>query len=203
MHKSPVLEIYRSVFDGANMANRLLRTDSITRPPVKIPFVVDNLWEWARPEKYPSRRLSSFASPQIRLAKKQGPPNGEVYRIEFPGRFRICQLKEYQDATHHPECISLSVALFEKLGNGWLKSSMQSKDEAGRLWLPVLKKEEVDALFEQVQILSEYREELRASIHFWEDVELIDPEHPRINEENELFFEAPDGYYLRPVTSSA
>src|SRR5215468_6363143 len=98
------IDIFRAVLEAHERPNRLLRTGDIMRPPLKVPYVVDNLWEWVRPECYPSRRFSAFASPQPDLAKEQGAKEGGVYRVEFRGHRRICQLKGYRNAKDHPDC---------------------------------------------------------------------------------------------------
>lgn len=196
------IDIYRSILEAEDQVGRLLRTDDIMRPPLKVPYVVDNLWEWVRPEKYPSRRFSAFASPQPDIAREQGPEKGEVYRVEFRGNYRICQVRGYRNAKDHPECISLPIFLFERLGDKWVRSSLESKDQVGRLWIPTLSKAEVDSLFQSAPELVRLREDLRSSIRFWDDVELVDEERPVLEAESELFFAAPDGYYLRPLTEN-
>jgi hypothetical protein len=192
-------KIYRSVLEGSNLVNRLLKTDSFVRPPGKIPFVVDNLWEWARSERFPSRRFSAFASPEIRIAREQGPANGEVYQVELVGKYRLCQIQGYLNAVHHPDCINLPILLFERLGNGWLSSGLDTKLDIGRLWLPALHKDEVERIFEEAPFFKEHRSEIASSIHFWEDVRLIDHQNPVLDDRGEIFFEAIDGYYLRPL----
>jgi hypothetical protein len=192
------LKIYRSVLNGSNLVNRLLKTDSFVRPPVKIPFVVDNLWEWARTDKFPSRRISAFASPRVDLARQQGPRHAEVYRVELIGRYKICQVVGYPNAVHHPDCVNIPILLFEKLGNDWLRSAMEAKLEIGRLWLPALSKDEVEQIFQKVAFFAKNRHEIISSIHFWEDVHLINDQNP-IVDDGEIFFETTDGYYLRPL----
>ena len=40
------------------------------RTPQNVPYVVDNLWEWARPDGMPSRRGCAYASPTPELARE-------------------------------------------------------------------------------------------------------------------------------------
>ena len=85
--------IFRSVLLTNGVApDKLLRPDDAPRPPVSVPNVVDNLWEWARPERFPSRRFAVFASPSPELAADHGPEGGRVYarrvqrrRDDLPG----------------------------------------------------------------------------------------------------------------------
>lgn len=101
------------------------------RPPSNVPYVVDNLWEWARPDRpeaYPDRRKSKFASPKpdqaLRSAdlledclassdvskenlRADGLPEEcleQVFRVEFVGDPVIAQLPGVDDAKNHPDC---------------------------------------------------------------------------------------------------
>ena len=191
--------IYRSVLLMGGVApDKLLRTDDIPRPPVSVPNVVDNLWEWVRPDRFPSRRFAIFASPTRELAESHGPEGGHVYRVEFHGPVVICQVRGYRNSKRHPECVSLPIFLYEHLGPSFLAAAMERKIEAGRLWLPCLTKSEVDRLFEESPELRALRDDLRKTVRYWDDVVLVDDEHG-MDEESEVFFDAPDGYYLRKV----
>jgi hypothetical protein len=195
------LPIYRSVLEEELRSERLDSTSRMVRPPINVPTVVDNLWEWVRPSDcFPNRRSSVFASPQPGLAEQHGPERGRVYRIALRGTHKICQLKGYRNSKDHPECKVLPIFLYDKLGSDWIKGSLTLKQDAGRLWLPCLARPDVDLLFDEVPVLRDLREELRERIRYWEDVRLLDPAAPLIDPEGELFFEAPDGYDLVPLT---
>lgn len=192
--------IFRSVLlMGGVGPDRLLRTDEIPRPPVSVPNLVDNLWEWARPEGFPSRRFAIFASPTRELAETHGPEGGQVYRVEFHGSVVICQVRGYRNSKRHPECVTLPIFLYERLGAAFLAAAMERKVESGRLWLPCLTRSEVDRLLEESSELRVLRDELRATVRYWEDVVLIDAANSGIDPESEIFFDAPEGYYLREV----
>jgi hypothetical protein len=189
--------IFRSVLltNGVE-PDRLLRPDPVPRPPVSVPNVVDNLWEWARPERFPSRRFAVFGSPSPELAAEHGPDGGEVYAVEFLGDATICQVRGYGNSKHHPECIRLPIFLYERLGGDFLGASMEGKVDAGRLWLPCLTKEDVERVLAESSRLRDVRDELRDEVRYWDDVVLVDSSSP-CDPEDELFFDAPGGYYLR------
>jgi len=69
---TPEATIFRSVLLMNGVApDKLLCPDEIPRPPVSVPNLVDNLWEWARPEHFPSRRFAIFASPSPESAAER------------------------------------------------------------------------------------------------------------------------------------
>lgn len=194
----PQTAIYRSALPH-HVGDGIERTGSAVRPPVYVPSVVDNLWEWRRPIGYPSRRMSAFASPTPELAQQEGPPLARVYQVEISGEIKACQLHGYSDSGNHPETVALPILLYERLGSDWIGARMEEKIAAGRLWMPCLSQSEVNQLFADVSELRLIRDELTSSIRYWNDVQLLDPADPKLDPEGEIFFEAPNGYRLRPV----
>lgn len=189
--------IFRSVLLTNGVGpDKLICRDPVPRPPVSVPNVVDNLWEWARPERFPSRRFAVFGSPSPELAAEHGPEGGEVYSVEFHGDVTICQVRGYRDSRHHPECVKLPIFLYERLGGDFLAAAMDGKIDAGRLWLPCLTKEEVERVLAESSGLEDVRDELPAEVRYWDDVVLVDGS-TSLDPEDELFFDAPEGYYLR------
>jgi hypothetical protein len=197
-------EVYRSVIESLlpEAPEQLQRVERAMRPPINVPNVVDNLWEWVRPSKFPNRRSSVFASPSQELARQQGPENGVVCNVELIGEYNMCQLKGCANSRNHPECVTLPIFLYEKLGELWLNDSLERKAEAGRLWLPCLTREDVNALFSEVEILRGLRDQLSARICYWNDLVLVDPRQPCLDPEGEVFFETAEGYYLTPVAGA-
>jgi hypothetical protein len=194
----PRAAIYRSVFPH-DLGDGMERTGVTIRPPVYVPNVVDNLWEWQRPAGYPSRRMSAFASPTPELALQGGPPQAKVYEVDISSEIKIGQLYGYRDSRDHPEAAAIPILLYELLGHNWIGSRMEDKDAAGRLWLPCLSKAEVDRLFADVSALRVIRDEVTSSIRYWNDVQLLDPSNLKLDPEGEIFFEAPNGYIMRPL----
>lgn len=190
--------IYRSVLPHLVQDN-MDKTGQVVRPPVNVPTVVDNLWEWKRPAGYPSRRMSAFASPTPELARSGRPQHAKVYQVDIRDGIIVAQLRGYSDSRDHPETVTLPILLYERLDSSWISAPMDEKDSAGRLWLPCLSQQEVAWLFAEVTELRPLRDEVESSIHYWSDVDLIDPADPKLDPEGEIFFEAPDGYQLRPV----
>ena len=191
--------IFRCVREKPDSTNRLREPKTTMRSPGNVPYVVDNLWEWKRPKKYPSRRYSVFASPRPELAKNSGPEGGKVYAVKFKGKHKLCQVEGYSDSKVHPECKSLKKQILHMLGHEWIEGNLVKKEEIGRLWIPCLTKDDINFLFGSNKKLREIRDEVYNSINYWDDVAIIKKNMTFPDEEGELFFEAKDGYYLKSV----
>ena len=191
------LKLYR-VERAGNNEGGARRKPQRMRLPRNVPYVVDNLWEWKRPGGHPCRRFSVYASPTPALARESGPKAGRLYRVEFPNGARplIGQLSA-RDSKLHPDRDILPRLLVERLPDGWIDGSMEKKANAGRLWMPCLRGEEVERLFCSSP-LSDCREEIWKSITYWEEVKIV-PAHSDSwpYPEGEVFFEA-DEWILVP-----
>ncbi|MFW5781644.1 MAG: hypothetical protein ACOCXD_03680, partial [Bacteroidota bacterium] len=63
-----------------------------------------------------------------------------------------------------------------------------------------LKKSEVNYLFENIPALQLIRDEVASNIRYWDDVRLFGPSENSLPDGNgEIFFEAKDGYWLKPL----
>ena len=198
------LKLYRSVLPKNNGKEEFIEYRDTMRPPRNVPYLVDNLWEWLRPEEYPCRRFSAYASPSPELARKSGQKEGVVFEIEFLGELRIAQVRGYTDSKYHPETkkiLNEVIGLLNKAtGGGWPNFKLERKFNAGKLWVPCLTKKEINGLFENVSELGIIETELRSIIGYWKDVELLDMEKLYLPDENgEIFFEAKGGYWLKPI----
>jgi len=193
------LKIFRAVKADANTTSKPHVCKRTMRPPSNVPDVVDNLWEWKRPDGFPCRRTSVCASPTPELAIKASTSSVDVFRVKFSGRYRLAQVQGKDDAKEHDDCRQLCKQLLKKLGQGWLDSTMREKEKAGILWMPCLRKEEVEALFNEVGELKAIRNEIWEAITFWNDVALIREGSLAPDQSGEFFFEAEDGYRLEPI----
>lgn len=198
------LNVYRAV-SPEKFSGKLIQYRSTRRPPGNVPYVVDNLWEWVRPEGYPNRRYSAYASPTEELAIKSAGNNSCAYQVNFKGRFLLCQVKGFEDSKYHPECRELRRLIFQKIGLEWpgdplsRKVGLGGNGGIGKLFIPCLTKEEVDQIFQEDDLLRNYKDEIRQAIKYWESVYLINPGEQLPDPVGEIFFEAFDGYYLRGI----
>ena len=179
--------MYRSEVPSSGVFG--VRTLATTRrSPANVPYVVDNLWEWKRPDGFPSRRYSAFASPRPELALESGPKGGQAYRVELREASRIAQV-DVRDSRDHNDCKSLTRLLTQLLGQPWLDGVMSVKQDAGRLFIPCLTKAEIDDLF-SASPLANARADMWFAIRYWEDVRLVQAFEPWPFENGEVFFTA-------------
>jgi hypothetical protein len=105
------------------------------------------------------------------------------------------------DSKFHKECKTLKKNLItllkQKTGEWWLNWDIEQKNQIAPLWMPCLRKNEVENLFNTSSFLQDIKEEISHMINYWKDVRLIDL---KIGEwfdlEGEIFFEAKGGYRL-------
>ena len=173
------------------------------RQPAHVPYLVDNLWEWARPDEYPNRRYSKFAHPHMKQALEASRDDAqEVGQVQFQGEYALAQLVDYEDAKIHPDCRRLKKKVRRALDQdgrfSWATQEMETKHPAGQLFYPCLTAVEVEDVFQSADALRKSRDEIRGSISFWSDVELVEGDHLP-SRHGECFFTYPGGYRLIPV----
>lgn len=168
------------------------------RAPGNVPYIVDNLWEWTRPESFPNRRHSVYASPTAELAKSAGGAfGGQVFKLVIPGEnAKICQIEQW-DAREHPEVKSLTKWINAKLGHSWISGTLKDKQDIAALWAPCLTKDEVEQLFGCGK-LKELRDEIWGIIKFWEQASLLTGNQALSNSIGEIFIEAEE-WRLEPL----
>jgi len=207
--------IYRAEEDADPGSFKEMKDRDTRRPPSNVPYVVDNLWAWARwkqsdGEDYPDRRQSKFASPTPEQALRSvGLPEDayeHVFRIEFVGDPVIAQLPGCEDAKYHSDCDDLRSLLFDKLGGkyDWSSKDLINKHPASQLFQPCLMAEEVDYLLDITEELNPYKKEIQDAIDYWCDLELADPDDLADEEKGEILFEFSKfdgkvGYHRQPV----
>jgi hypothetical protein len=181
--------IYRSV--PADVAGKALVTPAGGRLPVRIPLEVDNIWEWLRPARYPSRRFCAFGSPSPSLARESGPPYGVVCRVLIKPPARIAQLRTVSDARHHPDVKSLTALLARH---------RHAARTAAALHSHFLDREQTAEILSHDAGLSR---SIQRACRYWLDTDLWDGLSPAaIDPTGEIIFSAPDGYFLEPLGGS-
>ncbi len=199
-----MMEIYRSENPGLAIDTHCPSRHTM-RFPGNVPYIVDNLWEWKRPDEMPNRRHSVYASPSPELAAKLGRKDGAVYKIEVCGSYKLAQLQQYEDSKYHPECKTLKKDLLSLLGmsgrhSTWHKIPLSEKTALGQLWIPGLTKEQIDELFEKVEPLNRVKEEIHKKIRYWDDIVPLS-EKSSLDQSGEIFFESDTGYMIKRIVS--
>ncbi len=167
------------------------RPRATRRAPGNVPYVVDNLWAWKRPEGFPCRRHSVFCSPTPELALAAGGAvGGRVFTVDAGNQAKLAQVRQ-RDARFHPEAsgdANLAKLLLRLLDRGWADGPLEAKQSIAVLWAPCLERAEVERLFE-LPPLAAVRERMWQAIKFWDEARLVQgTEWPF--PEGEVFFEA-------------
>jgi len=181
------LQIYRAITPNKKTSQYKLehRYYDTMRPPGNVPYLVDNLWEWLRPNTMPCRRFAAYASPRSEDALKaiKNKPDGKAFPVEFLGEYKLAQVNGIDDSKEHPECTSLKKDILNLLKDvaksgdkAWIDWDLEEKLQLGQLWMPCLRKKEINFLFENVPHLRDIRDALKAKIKYWNDVTLLHPE---------------------------
>lgn len=185
-------KIYRGI-SKRNYSDKIIKHYETKRIPSNIPYLVDNLWEWLRPENMPTRRTAVYASPKKELAFEYATENDYVCNVTFEGLHSVVQIKDYSDAKFHPDVKSLPKLVLKHLGQEWIDSKLSCKLLLGRLFIPSLEKEEIESILSD-DLFKELKEELINTSLFWKDTYMLEDGYEQTI--GELFFYAKDGYYL-------
>jgi hypothetical protein len=163
------------------------------RLPNNVPYFVDNIWEWLRPDNMPTRRLAVYASAHKSLALKFATSDDLLCKIRFADKANIVQIGQYQDAKLHPDVKKLPRLVTKYLGQSWLDSDLTNKKKYGQLFLPLLSRNETDSLL-SIPELHDLKSQIINTSTFWHDVNHVISNYQLTD--GELFFYADDGYYL-------
>ena len=185
-------KIYRCL-SKASYSPELKRHKTTKRAPSNVPYVVDNIWEWLRPESMPTRRLTVCASPFKELALKYATSNDLLCAVRFAGKANVVQITNYQDAKLHPDVKKLPRLITKYLGQHWLDSDLDNKQTHGQLFIPLLSREEVAKTLSFPELV-DLKEQLRKTSTFWQDINHVQGDYQLTD--GELFFYAEDGYFL-------
>lgn len=170
------------------------------RLPSNVPFVVDNIWEFTRPDDMPSRRQCVCASPAPALALEgasQGEAEREAYRVcrlELVGSPRLQQI-DVRDARYHVDIGEVQQAILAKLRAGtWSEAALEHKLALAPLFLPGVTRDELRQAMARDALLDATVRAAAERVTLWK--RLAAP-HP----EGEIFFELDEGqtFILHPL----
>lgn len=174
------------------------------RLPSNVPFVVDNIWEFTRPDGMPSRRHCVCASPTPALALEgasQGEARREDYlacRLELVGSPRLLQIG-VKDARYHPDVEQVQQAVLGGLRkDGWSEAPLERKLALAPLFVPGVSREELRAAMAREPLLAAVVESAAARVTIWTRL-------PAPHPEGEVFFELDQGqaFILHPLEGQA
>jgi hypothetical protein len=208
------MELFRAVPRERFDPNQVYRPLPTRRTPTNVPFVVDNLWEYLRPEGQPSRRHALYASPSPELALQNasagGPvrenyvvcklrvfrEGGETSAVHDAAGYRVAQLA-VSDARDHSDIFVLKKLVLASLGAGFPELPLHEKLESAALFLPGTSREELAEAGERNPKIAEILKNARSLSSFWPEARA-----PMSTSNGELFFELLPGYayQLEPVS---
>mgnify|MGYP005753145337 CR=1 FL=1 len=196
------MDLYRAIPSSRlEAARKGLGRQSTIRIPSNVPYIVDNLWEWLRPEGRPSRRHAIYASPtaELALANANGPlSEGECYIacrvVVDTNQIQIAHLA-VRDAREHSD-IRLVGRWVSAHGEAFAGLGLAQKQQLALLFMPGLRREELETLHHSDSLVADLCEYVRQVSTFWPSAqaEIGDSE-------GELFFELQEhaAYYLDPL----
>lgn len=191
------MKIFRAVPHAGFNPEREYRRHPGTRMPANVPYLVDNLWEFTRPDDMPSRRKSVYASPTAALAL-----DGAAGVMQPKDDYIACLVecrsapKTFQlsvaDARYHPDVKKLQKAVHDKLA-GPVTVGLEEKLALAPLFVPGMTRDELQTAMEGNAGLRALVMELAVLVTLWKDT-------PNLAE-GELFFEIYENnaYHLYPV----
>lgn len=197
------MPFYRAVPKQGFNPDQPLEPQLTRRIPSNIPYLVDNIWEWLRPLKAPSRRQAVYASPTPALALANASAVGHD-----PDDYIVCELDifrftEYRvahlqvtDARQHADISRLSRLVVARLGKAFSDMPVAQKMAHAPLFLPAVGAQELNAYFHSTVAALELSKEIIDQSTFWQEAEFWPQNH-----NGELFLEFPQHatYYLRPL----
>ena len=177
--------IYRSVAHYSGDVNFTPHS----RRPKNIPPLIDNIWEYFRPPKMPSRRSSAFGSPSAKLAHKFGPPGGVVCRVSISEPYILAQIAGCPDASKHID-VEVIPSFVLRAGLPDHKLHLLSSEFLSREIVDNLLESSPDVIVglkERVQLWSSCKRVILGDATCFDMI-------------GEFFFEAPMGYKLERVS---
>jgi len=165
------------------------------RLPVNAPFIIDNLWEYLRPDHMPCRRHAVFASPSpaLALASSASADKGSglgVYEVVIAGEVKIAQLG-VKDAKFHPDIAKVVGKLPKRITE--LASGSADRQAAAMLFLPGASKDEWTAIAASSRAAAALIDEMTSISSFWAEASTV----VALNN-GEVFFELGSGASYSP-----
>ena len=126
-----------------NIGNGCYAPATTSRAPGNVPYYVDNIWEWLRPNGAPSRRRAAFASPTPELAAAGAQDDvADAWRVELVDgqpAYQITKGEHPQDAKHHADIARLKRLIMGELHHcAWFDLPLSERKPELDLFVPVV-----------------------------------------------------------------
>lgn len=196
------MKMYRAVPKAEFDASKRYFASTTRRTPSNVPFLVDNVWEFLRPDHAPSRRHAVYASPTPELALANASAVGAD-----PNLYQVCEVLVHgfglrlahlnvTDARLHEDISRITRHVAKALGSDFADKALEQKTSHAALYLPAVSSYELCAYFDRSIQSQRLLSELKSLSTFWKDASYTPQDH-----NGELFFELRDGssYQLKPL----
>lgn len=182
------MKLYRAIPESDFKSDKNYKKHPQSRLPSNVPYVVDNLWEFFRPDDKPSRRFAVYASPTIDLALSNASAYTTSKYIAFELKFKYspkAMQLSVKDARYHTDIKKIQ----NKLHSYLYACSFEEKEKISFLFTPGITKNELSEKIKNNFILATLVDNLQDDITIWQD-------NPDSN--GEMFFELEDdnSYHL-------
>ena len=190
--------IYRAeAFTKAIQAGEAKRPRETMRLPSNVPYFVDNLWEFLRPDGFPCRRHALYASPTRALAQKNRSGRDQglgfcVYQLAVNGSALVAHL-QVPDAREHKD-IKEAQKLVQSFAQDWTSACAEEKPLIALLFLPGATRADWEHAGTALPLAARLIREATALSTFWQDASTV----PNASN-GELFLQLAPGASYTPV----
>lgn len=197
------MKLYRAIPQVENLSGQVHRKVGTLRAPSNIPYLVDNLWEFLRPDYMPSRRHAVYASPTPELAMANASAHTEsgytVCTVDITGTAMVAQLS-VKDARYHEDVRLLPRLILAIMGKEFSALPLATRVELAPLFMPYMRKEDLAELALTSPTLRLCLNKANDESTFWPSATT----RPDPANSGELFFElvGDASYTLTPVKIS-
>jgi hypothetical protein len=196
------MKMYRAVPKADFDPSKTYKASASRRAPSNVPYLVDNVWEFLRPDHAPSRRHSTYASPTPELALANASAVGAD-----PSLYVVCEIVanvsdlclahlQVTDARLHEDIGRIVRYVAKAHGGHFTNMPLEQKAAHAALYLPGVSADELRAYFNLTLHGQDLMRELKKRSTFWRDASYSPQSH-----NGELFFELKTGgrYRLKPL----
>lgn len=195
------MKLYRAVPNSILNEEIIYQRQNTKRIPSNIPYLIDNIWEYLRPEIMPSRRFSAYASPTKELALENASAYTEtgyiVKEVLFLNdNYKIAHIP-ISDAKYHSDINKIKKIVLDHLGKEFSDLSVIEKSKHCALFLPTIDKIELEHYFSETNENKELLLKIKEVSVFWSEAKITPQNH-----NGELFFELQENcsYKLNPLS---
>lgn len=188
--------------DGFDLS-KIYKGQLTRRTPSNVPYLVDNIWEWLRPEHFPSRRFSAYASPTPEFALDNASAVGTdlsaylVCEVQFnQDNIKLAHIP-IKDAKFHKDISKIMRTVMASLGKDFSNMDIETKALHSALFMPAVSKKELNDYFNDTVASEILGEEIKKISTFWQEAATTPQNH-----DGELFFEVSGdvSYTLKPIS---